>query len=81
MTSEHITERPQWDCRVCGLSWPCPAARGALLTEYRDFPSLLRIYLTAQMYEALGDLTALGRPPSDLHDRFLTWTRDGPPPR
>ncbi|MEU8655132.1 hypothetical protein [Actinoplanes philippinensis] len=44
------------------------------------FPSLLRIYLSAQMYEALDDLTAEGRPlPLNLYERFLAWTSTRPP--
>ena len=75
--TEHVRERPCWDCRVCGGPWPCASARSGLLAEYRAFPSLLRVYLSAQMYEALGDLMAHGEPPADLHERFLSWARNG----
>ncbi|SDT77729.1 hypothetical protein [Actinoplanes derwentensis] len=74
---EHLSDRPQWLCRVCGHPWPCTEARTALLTEYRAFPSLLKIYLSAQMYDALEDLTTRGdHPPLNLHDRFLAWAQD-----
>ena len=73
--AEHSHDRPHWDCRVCGAPWPCASARAGLLAEYRAFPSLLRVYLSAQMYEALDDLLASGEVPADLHERFLSWAR------
>ena len=73
----HLHERPGWDCLDCGEPWPCVSARVGLLDEYRAFPSLLRVYLSAQMYDALDDLMALGEPPADLYDRFLGWARNG----
>ena len=34
------------------------------------------IYMSAQMCEALNDLTARGAPaPPDLYDRFISWAR------
>lgn len=76
---EHLHDRPHWRCRVCGRPWPCPEARAALLDEYRTYPSLLKIYLSAQMYDALEDLCADGHaPPLDLHERFLSWVRAQP---
>ncbi|MEU4156607.1 hypothetical protein [Actinoplanes sp. NPDC026670] len=40
----------------------------------------MKIYLSAQMYEALDDLTAADKtPPSNLYERFLAWTRSRPP--
>ncbi len=77
---EHLSDRPQWLCRRCGAAWPCDEARAALLREYHAFPSLLKIYLSAQMYDALHDLTARGDPPPlNLHERFLAWAQDQPP--
>jgi hypothetical protein len=77
--SEHLPDRPHWRCRVCARPWPCPDARASLLHEYRAYPSLLKIYLAAQMYEALDDFTAHGEvPPLDLYDRFLIWARAHP---
>ncbi|HWS31508.1 MAG TPA: hypothetical protein VN408_02060 [Actinoplanes sp.] len=71
-----MSNRPEWLCRVCGHSWPCTEARTALLREYQAFPSLLKIYLSAQMYDALDDLTSHGDPPpANLYDRFLTWAQ------
>ncbi|MEV6298661.1 hypothetical protein AB0M02_04565 [Actinoplanes sp. NPDC051861] len=49
----------------------------SLLVEYRAFPSLLQIYLSAQMYDALDDLRAQGTARDDLYERFLEWARTG----
>jgi hypothetical protein len=75
---EHTPERPQWGCRACGLPWPCPAARDNLRIEYRAFPSLLKVYLSTMMYDALDDLRLNGEAPPDLYDRFLAWARRRP---
>jgi hypothetical protein len=73
---EHLRDRPGWDCRSCRQPWPCATAKANLLIEFRQFPSVLTIYLSAQMYEALGDMTSAGKPaPSNLYDRFLSWAR------
>ncbi|KUL28648.1 hypothetical protein [Actinoplanes awajinensis] len=78
--TEHLHDRPDWTCRVCGTPWPCSTARATLMHEYRAFPSLLRIYLSAQMYEALDDLTIEGKtPPMNLYERFLSWVQTHPP--
>lgn len=77
--SEHLHDRPHWDCRICGHPWPCPEAKTRLLDEYRAYPSLLKIYLSAHMYEALDDLTTRGEsPPLNLYERFLSWARTRP---
>ncbi|GAA2623019.1 hypothetical protein GCM10010436_29400 [Paractinoplanes durhamensis] len=74
--TEHLHGRPDWDCRTCQQPWPCANAKANLLVEFRKFPSVLTIYLSAQMYDAMGDLTSHGEPmPTDLYDRFLTWAR------
>ncbi|MDI6097618.1 hypothetical protein QLQ12_03255 [Actinoplanes sp. NEAU-A12] len=74
---EHLPDRPHWRCRVCDQPWPCPESQASLLDEYRAYPSLLKIYLSAQMYEALDDFTAYGGvPPLNLYERFLSWARN-----
>ncbi|BEL11805.1 hypothetical protein Q0Z83_099960 [Actinoplanes sichuanensis] len=60
---------------MCGHPWPCPEAKACLLKEYQAFPSLLKIYLSAQMYDALDDFTSDGETPGNLYERFLAWTR------
>jgi len=45
--------------------------------EFSRFPSVLNIYMSAQMYEALEDMTAHGQQaPPDLYERFLSWARN-----
>ncbi|WP_246612353.1 hypothetical protein [Paractinoplanes bogorensis] len=49
-----------------------------MLVEYREFPSTLTVYMSAQMYDALNDFVAAGQlAPTDLFDRFLAWGRRG----
>jgi hypothetical protein len=73
---EHLHARPDWDCRACKQPWPCANAKTKLLTEFREFPSVLTVYLYGQMYDAVVDLTAHGETvPADLYERFLSWAR------
>jgi len=70
----HTGDRPSWDCVACGQPWPCANAKDLLITEFRGYPSVLAIYMSAQMCEAVLDLTAHGtEPPTDLFDRFMSW--------
>jgi hypothetical protein len=72
--SDHVGDRPTWDCRVCGRPWPCADAKSRLRDEFRTSPSFLSIYMSAQMIDAARDLTARGAdPPADLYERFLLW--------
>ena len=71
---EHLHGRPSRDCRMCGHPWPCANAKAGLAAEFRGFPSVLAIYMSAQMQDALMDLTANGAAaPPDLYERFLAW--------
>jgi hypothetical protein len=75
-TGEHVGQRPNWDCRVCAQPWPCAIAKVELRAEFRNFPSVLNIYMTAQMYDAASDFMAHGAGlPADLYERFLSWVR------
>lgn len=66
--------RPSWDCEACAKPWPCVQAKEALTVEFRHFPSVLCIYMSGQLEDALDDLTANGEdPPPDLYERFLDW--------
>jgi hypothetical protein len=80
---EHVPRRPEWDCRVCGLSWPCPDSRRNLLAEFGEFPGVLAIYLTGRLRDAIHDLALNELPvPADLNDRFVDWARtDESPPQ
>ncbi|MCY1140280.1 hypothetical protein OWR29_19955 [Actinoplanes sp. Pm04-4] len=47
-----------------------------LLAEFRAFPSVLTVYLSAQMYDAIGDLISNGQmAPNNLFERFVAWAR------
>ncbi|WP_250027260.1 hypothetical protein [Paractinoplanes maris] len=73
---DHLNDRPSWDCVACGQPWPCATAQDRLVEEFQAFPSVLTIYMTAQMYDALSDLISQGRiAPADLFERFLAWAR------
>ena len=74
--TEHLQEQPGWDCRACHHPWPCANAKTELLAEFGLFPSVLTIYMSAKMYDAVSDLTAHGQPfPKDMYERFLSWAR------
>ncbi|WP_433790968.1 hypothetical protein [Actinoplanes sp. CA-252034] len=76
--TEHVGERPSWDCRVCGGPWPCATAKVELAEQYRSFPHGLAIFLGSCMLEAIDDLAArTGGPPADLYERFLGWADSG----
>ena len=70
---EHNADRPAWECWSCGKAWPCESARAALLAEFEKFPTVLRIYLVAQMTDAAREIPAIQ--PPELYDRFLAWSR------
>lgn len=70
-TTEHVPERPSWDCLSCGKPWPCDPAREALVVELGPTP--LAIYLWQQFEQAADELPLLSV--SDGIERFLTWSR------
>ena len=70
----HAAQRPSWDCEACLQPWPCANAKELLLNEFIGYPSVLTIYMSAQLCEAVLDLTAHGaEAPLDLFDRFMSW--------
>ncbi|MEV6595439.1 hypothetical protein AB0M36_01090 [Actinoplanes sp. NPDC051346] len=71
MRTEHVAERPSWDCAVCGAPWPCGPARLRLRSTMGPTP--LAIFLWSCFEEAVGDLPHLGG--AEAIKRFLTWTR------
>jgi hypothetical protein len=71
---EHTAQRPTWDCRVCSAPWPCAPSKVTLLDDYRAYPSLLLLYLSAQMHACWEDYAACtGDVPPDLGERFMSW--------
>lgn len=76
--TEHVGERPYWDCRACGEPWPCATAKAELTDQYRNFPHGLAVYLGSCLLEAIDDWAAgSGGPPPDLYERFLGWAGTG----
>jgi hypothetical protein len=79
-TGEHVGLRPTWECLVCARPWPCAGAKEAMRAEFQGFPSVMTIYMSAQMVDAAEDLMAQGaEPPPDLYERFLAWIRPAVP--
>jgi hypothetical protein len=77
--SEHLRGTPSWNCRTCEQPWPCPKARADLTEEFRHLPSVLTVYMAAQMQEALSSMAQeKGQAPQDLYKRFLAWIRHTP---
>lgn len=68
---EHLADRPSWDCRSCGKSWPCDPARESLKAEMDRIQ--LAIYCWVNLEEAARDMPTV--PASEFFDRFLAWTR------
>jgi hypothetical protein len=51
-----------------------------LLDEFSNYPSVLTIFMAAQMHVAQEDfVTNSGAPPADLFERFMMWIRPAPP--
>ncbi|MGC4835722.1 flavin reductase [Micromonospora vinacea] len=72
---KHSPLRPSWRCPVCGILWPCSAAKLRLLGEYRrDRPGLL-IHLAKVQETAEVDLAKLNPDVAlpDLTPRFVGW--------
>lgn len=73
--TEHQPQRPSWDCRACGESWPCATAKTELAEQYQRFFEGLSLYLGSCLIDAIDDWAAgSGRLPSDLYERFLGWS-------
>ncbi|GLY06126.1 MULTISPECIES: hypothetical protein [Actinoplanes] len=66
---EHMAERPSWDCRECGQSWPCAPARDDLAGS--DDRIWLAMYMSGNLDQAMGDLVPAS--PAVMFDRFLGW--------
>ncbi len=74
--TEHVADRPSWDCRVCGQPWPCPVAKCQLAEQYHRFPAGLSIFMASCLHEAIEDLAGSDASvPADLFERFLTWVK------
>lgn len=74
---EHSPLRPSWRCPMCGIAWPCSAAKLRLLGKYREDRPALLVHLASLQADAMADLTALNpsTPPADLASRFVGWAQ------
>jgi hypothetical protein len=70
---EHLPDRPSWDCRKCGQTWPCANAKADLIGEHVVSPTHVVVYLASLKWEAFDDFSASGAIPADLNERFLGW--------
>ncbi len=68
---EHPPQRPGWECRSCGRSWPCDPAREQLSSEMDRVN--LSVYMWLNLEYAVLEMPAM--PASELFDRFISWTR------
>ncbi|MEV4758769.1 hypothetical protein AB0J86_27230 [Micromonospora sp. NPDC049559] len=75
----HDYLRPDWTCGGCpsGTPWPCSPARVEYGERYRDLG--LTVVMRNLLDLAAKDLANSGQifDPSELHDRFMAWTRTG----
>ncbi len=67
---DHLPDRPWWDCVVCRRPWPCDTARERLAQVYGR--TTLPIFMVDRLVEAVRDGPTM--PPSELFERFLSWT-------
>jgi hypothetical protein len=74
---DHRPDRTSWDCRKCGAPFPCAPARQALREELGSIP--LAMFMWAALRSVVDDLGDGAPPAEDLFDRFIGWTRTGPP--
>ncbi|MFI1992860.1 hypothetical protein [Actinoplanes sp. NPDC020271] len=72
--TEHLWERPSWECRSCGRPWPCAPARTVLAAEPDQIS--LALYMSGHLEQAVVDLPR--RPPHEMFDRFLRWIHPRP---
>lgn len=68
--TEHIAERPFWDCLRCGKPWPCDPVREDLAATHS--PTALAMTMWVQFEEAVGDMPTV--PGGEMLERFLSWT-------
>ncbi|GAA2548141.1 hypothetical protein GCM10010435_16910 [Winogradskya consettensis] len=73
MQSGHEPVRPKWNCRECGLEWPCEYARRELTADFVRFPTSFAIYMAHCYSQALHDSPSLEALPPDLWTRFMGW--------
>lgn len=74
----HDPKRPEWMCDTCppATEWPCSPAKVRLGERYRDSLGLA-MHMRYMLDLAAKDLADLDPRlnPSQLHERFIGWTR------
>ncbi len=73
--TEHNAERPSWQCRVCYQPWPCADAKIDLAEQYQRSRTMLMLFMSSCMAEAIDDLRWGTGSPAGLYDRFLGWVQ------
>lgn len=74
--TEHMAQRPSWECRACGKDWPCDPARERLAAEYGADATGLATWLWMRLEEYALD--AGPGPLSGAFERFIAWSRPRP---
>jgi hypothetical protein len=73
----HMPERPGWCCVDCRQAWPCREKKAGLLAEHADARTVLMLYMSAHLGDAIDDYRLGCRDSvSGLFDRFLGWVLD-----
>jgi hypothetical protein len=72
---DHQPNRPEWDCKACGRTWPCEPARQYLAATTGD-----SVLLAMRMWSYFdGYAVDRGMAPSaNAYPRFIGWTRRPP---
>ena len=72
--TQHLADKPSWDCLACGKPWPCDPARESMVAEYGQGVGLAML-AWQYLEEAVGDMPE--GPPAELFERFIRWTHPG----
>ncbi|MEH1016455.1 flavin reductase [Micromonospora sp. CPCC 206060] len=69
-TAVHSPNRPHWDCRACGLEWPCEQVKTDLVNALDPRPRAM--YAASRFVEAIHDLSDVD--PAAIFARIFFWT-------
>lgn len=69
--TEHLADRPSWDCRQCLKPWPCDPAREAFKATMTSVERAILMWT----YLENGAEELRGMPLGEIFDRFIAWTR------
>jgi hypothetical protein len=71
----HAPVRPEWRCPTCRVDWPCDPAKEQLTAAYGSDRVALSVQMSIELQRAAGELPAEKTNVTDLHYRFVGWTR------